>query len=448
MSTAFDERTGPAAEGHETHFRRVLGLPALVFFGLAYMVPLTVWTTYGVVTTETEGHLPLAYTVTTVAMLLTAYSYGRMVVAQPIAGSAYSYASRAFGRPLGFMVGWALLLDYIFLPMINYLVIGLYMQDYFPSTPQAMWVIIAVVLVTGLNILGIRLLAGMNYLFVAAQFIFIAVFAVMAVVHIVGDVDVQSFSAPFYDSGTDMGLVFAGAAILALSFLGFDAVSTLSEETEDPKRKIPQAIVLCALAGGLVYIFQSYLGQLAFPNFASFADRQDVASADVMKAIGGDFLNSFFTAAYVAGAFACAMASQASVARILFAMGRDGSLPRPIFGWLHPRFRTPIVGNVIVAIFGLTALFITLDTVAAMISFGALAAFSFVNLAVVKTYVIDRGRRTGGDIVKYAVIPLLGFAFTIYLWTQLSKLTFQIGLGWLAAGFVYLVYLTRGFRRR
>src|SRR3954447_21362139 len=429
---------------HETHFRRVLGLPALVFFGLAYMVPLTVWTTYGVVTTSTKGHLPLAYVLTSIAMGLTAYSYGRMVIAQPTAGSAYSYASKAFGRPLGFMVGWALLLDYIFLPMINYLVIGLYMQDYFPSIPQEVWIIVAVVLVTGLNILGIRLLAGMNLLFVAAQFVFIAVFAAMAVAKITSDVDVQSYSAPFYDSDTDLGLVFSGAAILALSFLGFDAVSTLSEETEDPRRKIPRAIVLCALVGGLVYIFQSYLGHLAFTDYKSFADHQDVASADVMKFIGDDFLNTFFTATYVAGAFACAMASQASVARILFAMGRDGSLPRPLFYRLHRKYRTPVSANVVVGVFGLTALFISLATVSSMISFGALAAFSFVNLAVIKTYVIDGGER---NLLKYVVIPFLGFAFTIYLWTQLSSLTFKVGLSWLAVGFVYLLVLTRGFRK-
>src|SRR4051812_17384826 len=220
MSTALNEPTGTAPGGHETHFRRVLGLPALVFFGLAYMVPLTVWTTYGVVTTETKGHLPLAYTVTTVAMLLTAYSYGRMVVAQPTAGSAYTYASRSFGRPLGFLVGWALLLDYIFLPMINYLVIGLYMKDYFPSTPQAMWIILAVALVTGLNILGIRLLAGMNFVLVAAQFVFIAVFAVLSIDQINGETEVHSFTAPFVSSGMDIGAIMAGAAILALSFLG------------------------------------------------------------------------------------------------------------------------------------------------------------------------------------------------------------------------------------
>jgi putrescine importer len=433
--------------GQEVRLKRVLGLPSLVFFGLAYMVPLTVWTTYGIVTTSTGGHLPLAYTITTIAMALTAYSYGRMVLVHPIAGSAYSYASRSFGRGLGFMVGWALLLDYIFLPMINYLLIGLYMQDYFPSTPQALWIILSVLLVTGLNVLGIKLLAGMNLAFVAAQFIFVAVFAVMAIGEITGEVEVQSYTAPFYDSGTELGVVFAGAAILALSFLGFDAVSTLSEETENPRRKIPLAIMLCALVGGAVYIFQSYLGHLAFPDFGVFADRQDVASADVMTSIGGDFLNSFFTAAYVAACFACAMASQASVSRILFAMGRDGSLPKPVFARLHPRYRTPVVANLVAALFGLTALFISLTTVSSMISFGALAAFSFVNLSVIKTYVIDRGRRTGADIVKFAVIPFLGFAFTIYLWTKLSELTFEIGLGWLAAGLLYLVYLTRGFRR-
>ena len=438
----------PADPAPETHFKRVLGLPALVAFGLAYMVPLTVWTTYGVVTTLTEGHLPMAYTVTTVAMLFTAYSYGRMVVLQPVSGSAYAYSARAFGRNIGFMVGWALLLDYIFLPMINYLVIGLYMEDYFPSVSQSVWIVVTVLIVTGLNILGIRLLAGMNFVLVGAQAVFIVVFAVLAIGDITGEVEVRSWTAPFVESGMDWSLIFAGSAILALSFLGFDAVSTLSEETSDPRRVIPKAILLCALAGGLVYIFQSYLGHLAFPDYGVFEDRQDVASTDVMESIGGDFLNSFFTAAYVAGAFACAMASQASVSRILFAMSRDGSLPKPLFARLHRTYRTPVAANLVVGLFGLTALFISLATVSSMISFGALAAFSFVNLAVVKSYVIDRGQRTPADLFKYALLPLIGVVFTVYLWTELSALTFQIGLGWLAAGFVALLIITRLFQRK
>lgn len=411
------------------------------------MVPLTVWTTYGVVTTTTEGHLPAAYVVTTVAMLFTAYSYGRMVVAQPVAGSAYSYTSRSFGRPIGFMVGWALLLDYIFLPMINYLVMGLYLEEYFPGVPRAVWIVLAVVLVTGLNILGIKLLASMNAVLVGAQFVFIAVFAALAISRIAGGARVHSFVAPFFQADMHVGTVVAGAAVLALSFLGFDAVSTLAEETEEPARRIPRAIVLCALIGGLVYILQSYLGHLMFPDFASFADHQDVASADVMRALGGDLLNSFFTATFISSGFACAMASQASVARVLFAMGRDGSLPRPVFGWLHRRYRTPVVANLVVGLFGLTALFIDLATVSSMISFGALAAFSFVNLCVIKHYVIDNGHRSARELVGYGLLPLIGMVITGYLWTQLSGLTFEIGLSWLIVGFAYLLWLTRMFRR-
>jgi amino acid transporter len=450
MSTAAEpSRAVPAsAEGTELHFKRVLGLPSLVFFGLAYMVPLTVWTTYGVVTSSTAGHLPAAYVVTTVAMLLTAYSYGRMVVAHPTAGSAYSYASRSFGRAIGFMVGWALLLDYVFLPMINYLVIGLYMNDYFPAIPNAAWIIASVALVTVLNILGIKLLARMNFAFIAAQFVFIAVFVALSLGKLAGDVEVKSFAAPFYESGMDVGAVFAGAAVLALSFLGFDAVSTLAEETTDPRRRIPRAIMLCTLAGGTLYIVESYVGHLVFPRFRAFAGHQDVASADVMTSVGGDLLNTFFTAAYVAGAFACAMASQASVSRIIFAMGRDGSLPRAIFARLHPRYRTPVAANLVVGAFGLTALFVSLATTSSMISFGALAAFSFVNLSVIKHYVVDGGRRAPGELVRYGLIPLVGVAFTIYLWTSLTGLTFRIGVSWVAVGFLYLLYLTRVFRRK
>ena len=205
--------------------------------------------------------------------------------------------------------------------------------------------------------------------------------------------------------------------------------------------------MLCTLVGGGLYILESYVGHLIFPDYAKFADHQDVASADVMKFTGGDFLNSFFTATYVAGCFACAMASQASVSRILFAMGRDGSLPAPVFARLHPKYRTPVMANLIVGACGLTALFISLATTSSMISFGALAAFSFVNLAVIKHYVIDGDRRSGSDIFMFGVLPFLGFVFTVYLWTKLTGFTFKVGLSWLAVGFAWLLYLTRGFRK-
>ena len=427
-------------------FQRVLGMPALVLFGLAYMVPLTVFTTYGVVNDGTDGHLPGAYVITLAAMLFTAYSYGRMVHAHPYAGSAYTYTQKSFGGHAGFVVGWALLLDYIFLPMINYLVIGIYLHAQFESVPSWVWVLLAIVLVTGLNVVGIRMVTRMNLLLVAVQIVFIVVF-IIAALKSATSAGAPSLSFPFFGGDAELGKLFGGAAILCLSFLGFDAISTLSEETHDPRRTIPRAIMLTTLAGGVMFIVISYAAYLAFPDISQFTD-VDSAALDVMKRVGGAFMSSFFTAAYLAGCFASAMASQASVSRILFAMGRDGVLPRPFFGRLSVRFRTPVLAILLVGVVSCVALFISLDLAAAMISFGALAAFSFVNLSVIKHYVVDGGRRTPGDLVRFGLVPFIGVGLTAWLWTSLSRTTFEVGLSWVAVGILYLLFLTRMFTRK
>src|SRR5690606_8287698 len=204
-----------------TRLQRVLGLPSLVLFGLAYMVPLTVFTTYGIVTQLTEGHLPTAYAVTLAAMLFTAYSYGRMVRAHPYAGSAYTYAQQAFGPHLGFVTGWALMLDYMFLPMINYLVIGIYLKASFPAVPNQVWVLGAIVVVTVLNVLGIKLVAKANLVLVGFQIVFLLVFFALAFRTMAGS-EVPTLTQPLVDANLDPSTVLAGAAILCLSFLGFD----------------------------------------------------------------------------------------------------------------------------------------------------------------------------------------------------------------------------------
>ncbi len=441
MTTSTDSSTT-----RDTGLDRVLGVPSLVLFGLAYMVPLTVFTTYGLVTDMTAGHLPGAYVVTLVAMLFTAYSYGRMVEAHPYAGSAYTYTQKAFGGHVGFMTGWALLLDYIFLPMINYLVIGIYLNASFPSVPTGVWIFGSIVLVTGFNVLGIAMVSRLNFVLVAFQAVFIVVFLGAAISTLAGS-GVPSLTAPFVGAGLEPSTLFAGAAILCLSFLGFDAVSTLSEETHDPRRRIPRAIMLVTVLGGVLFIGLSYVGHLVFPVWQDFTD-VDSASLDVMRTAGGAFLASFFTAAYVAGCFASAMASQASVSRILYAMGRDGVLPRSFFGRLSVRFRTPVLATLLVGLVSCVALFISLELAAAMISFGALVAFSFVNLSVIKHYVVDEGRRTRSDLVRFGVVPGIGVLLTLWLWTSLSGTTFLVGLTWVGVGFVYLLGLTRMFTRR
>ncbi|MGV9800876.1 APC family permease [Mycobacterium sp. NPDC003449] len=433
------------AEATEGRLRRALGLPSLVLFGLVYMVPLTVFTTYGIVTQTTGGRLPLAYLVTLAAMVFTARSYARMAVAYPVAGSAYTYAQRSFGAPVGFLAGWSLLLDYLFLPMINYLVIGIYLQAAVPAVPAWVFVLVSIAVVTVLNIVGIVSVARANFLIIAVQAIFIVTFVALACSKLfsVGTVDL---AAPFAGDGGAPGFspIFAGAAILCLSFLGFDAVSTLSEEAKDAKRSVPQAIMIATLVSGLIFVVLSYLGQLVFPS-NQFTD-VDSGSLDVMVTAGGHFLETFFTAAYVAGALGSAITSQASVARILYAMGRDGILPRSVFGHVSVRFSTPVYAILVVSVVSLLAMVIDLETLASLISFGALVAFSAVNLSVIKHYFVDRREREGGQLVNSLVLPLIGFVLTLWLWTSLSGLTLIIGLCWLAVGFVWLAGVTRGFR--
>ncbi len=334
----------------------------------------------------------MAYLVTLAAMVFTARSYARMAMAYPVAGSAYTYTQKSFGAPIGFLAGWSLLLDYLFLPMLNYLVIGIYLNAAIPAIPAWAIVLVTIVIVTVLNIVGIVSVDRANFLIIDIQAIFIVVFIVMAFIAIShsGTVDAM---APLRGDGSAGGFdpILAGAAILCLSFLGFDAVSTLSEEAKDPKRTVPRAIMIATVVSGLIFILLSYISQLVYPA-NQFAD-VDSGSLEVMTTAGGQFLNSFFTAAYVAGALGSAITSQASVARILFAMGRDGILPRKIFGHVSVRFSTPVYAIGFVSVISLAAVFVDLALLASVVSFGALVAFSVVNLSVIKHYFVDLKHR-------------------------------------------------------
>lgn len=432
--------------GHEQgQLRRVLGVPSLVLFGVVYMVPLTVFTTYGIVTQITGGRVPLAYVVTLVAMVFTARSYGRMSRAYPLAGSAYTYSQRSFGPGIGFLAGWALMLDYLFLPMINYLVIGIYLNAAFPGIASWVFILITIAIVTVLNVVGIVQVKRTNMLIIGLQLVFIVVFVAMSIGAIGGSsVDLM---APFAGTGDPGGFspVLAGAAVLCLSFLGFDSVSTFAEEAHEPKKTLPRAIMLTTVLAGVLFIGLSYIGHLVLPGH-QFTD-VDSAALDVMATAGGQFLTAFFTAAYVAGAAGSALVSQASVSRILYAMGRDGVLPTGFFGRISKRFDTPVLAILAVSVVSLAALFIDLDVLAEMISFGALIAFSVVNLSVIKHYYVGERLRSGVGVLNNLVLPLIGFGLTVWLWTSLSPRTLVVGLIWLAIGIVYLAVLTRGFRR-
>ncbi|NDO82992.1 Putrescine importer PuuP [Citrobacter sp. NCU1] len=425
--------------------RRVLKTPALVAFGLAYMVPLGVFTTYGQVTVLSEGHLPIAYLVTIATILFTALSYCRMTSALPLAGSAYSYVQRSFGGRMGFLVGWAQILDYLFLPILNYLVLGIFLHEAFPAIPAPVFVLASIISVSLLNILGVRLMTSVNFTLIAAQLIFIVLFIALSFSQ--ADLSPDALLRPLLVDSGHLGGLLAGAAVLCLAFLGFDAIATMAEEADDAKRTLPRAIIITVLLAGVIFIAVSYAAHLIYPDWQSLIPVQDTASLVVSEKVGGKWMYNFFMAAYLTGVYASAMTAQTGVSRIFYAMGREGVLPRKIFFHLHSRFHTPYRAIIFVALVSLTALELSLDLVVSMISFGALVAFTFVNLSVIKHFLINEQRRGAAALFHYGLLPLLGVGMSVWLWTNLAPDALKVGLVWLAGGFAWLLYMTRGLRQ-
>ena len=329
------------------------------------------------------------------------------------------------------------------------MLIGIYLNTQFPSVPAWAFTLTGLVIVLCFNLLGITLVHRVNAVIITLSLILVVVFVALAIKVAIGSPDTPGVFDPFLPGDTGIGPIFSGAAVLALSFLGFDAVSTLAEEAKNPRRDIPRAIILATLIGGAIFIAVSWAGALAYPDWTLFTDL-DSAGVTVMKHVGGEIIAAIFVAVFVAGSFGSGMASQVSVSRIIYSMGRDGTVP-PIFARLWAKRGTPVVATITVSLFSLLGLFITLDQAAHMISFGALAAFSMVNLGVIRVYLFPKGGRrsqpTAMEWVRYGVLPLIGFAMTVWLWTSLEGSTFIVGLIWIALGFGVIAYSTRGFRR-
>ncbi|KAM9861787.1 APC family permease [Leucobacter sp. BZR 635] len=422
--------------------RRTLGLPALVIFGLSFMSPVAVFTTFGLINQQTEGLLPATYLLATLAMLLTAYSYGRMVVAVPAAGSAYRYATHAFGPKTGFMTGWTLMLDYLFLPMVSFLLAGVYLNSIIPTVEPWVFSLGLLLLVLVLNVLGVKVVSRVSALILGVTVVVIGIFVIL------GFSNSQAVPgealASFTPTTEQFPLIVGGAAILAFSFLGFDGISTMAEEAKNPRKTVPRATVIATVLAGLIFAVVAWAGNLAHP--ATNYENPDAAGVEIMVQLGGQIFGVIFVIVYVLGCFASAMVSQASVARILFSMGRDRVLPRQL-AFLHPTRKTPVVALCLVAVVALLSTVLTIEQAVVMINFGALAAFSMVNLSVIKHYLINERQLGLGSLIRHGLIPLLGFVVTAWLWTSLTGIAFIVGFIWMGLGLVYLLVSTRGFRR-
>ncbi|MFC4777335.1 APC family permease [Paenibacillus sp. GCM10023252] len=431
-----------------TTLKRSLSVWQLVVLGLGFMTPMVIFDTFGIASDMTGGHVTGAYILALIALLFTAGSYVFMIRAYPSAGSAYTYTQKSFNPHLGFMVGWLALMDYLFLPMVNALIAQIYLASIFPDVPTWIFIVLFVVVMTLINLLTVKGTANLNSTFVIFQLVMVAAFVVFAAWGIInGTVEGKLwYPEAIFTTGIDSSSLIAGATLLVFSYLGFDAVAGFSEETADPKRTIPRALFLTALLGGLMFMISSYFVQTLYPTAADFEDFT-ASTPEIAAKFGSVFFQVLFLAAGFAGTIASAVSSQASVSRLMYAMGRDRMMPSAWFSRINSRSRTPLFNIVLVGAISLTAILFSLETAASFINFGALIAFSFVNLSVISHYVVkNKQLHSALDYLRYLVVPIIGTAAMVIMWFSLDRNSWILGLVWLLLGFICLLYTTKLFK--
>ncbi|MFL1731828.1 APC family permease [Moraxella oculi] len=442
--------------------QRNLSLWHVIIIGLAYIQPMTLLDTFGQVSDASHGHVPMSYIFALIAILLTSISYGHMIKAYPSSGSAYTYTQKSIHPAMGFMVGWSSWLDYLLSPMVNIVLAVIYLEALFPSVNAWVWVVSLTALMTGINIFGSKVVAYFNSWIVFVQLAIIAVFVWMTFSQLEagrnadGIIDAtnayQLWSmTPFWNEMTQLSAVISGATILCFSFTGFDALSSLAEETKSAKNTLPKAIFLTALIAGIIFIISTYFMQIYFPGdaLAYFGDAvAEGTQPDILKIVGGAVFQGWVLGFAIITVMASGISAHAGVSRLMYVMGRDGVISKKIFGQISPKFFTPINNILIAGLVALTAGFVNLDAVVNMISFGALVAFSFVNLSVIAKYAIrDKRTKTPKELFHYVIVPVLGFLTVVWMLHESEQQAFTLGLSWAAVGFVWLLIKTHGFKK-
>ncbi|WAU75844.1 APC family permease [Acinetobacter sp. TR3] len=439
--------------------QKTLGLWHIIIIGLAYIQPMTLFDTFGLVSEESHHHVPTSYIVALIAILFTSLSYGHMIRRYPSSGSAYTYAQKSIHPNVGFMVGWSSWLDYLLSPMVNIILAGIYLEALFPNVNHWIWVIVLTAFMTGINLRGARFVANFNSLIVLVQLIVIGVFTYLVYSKlqmgynaeglITAETRYQLWSLqPFWNELTSIGALITGATLLCFSFTGFDSLSSLAEETKDTEKTLPKAIFLTALFAGVIFIISTYFMQIYFPNDPK-SYFQDVAATqpDILLLVGGSLFQSYVLAFAIVTVMASGISAHAGVSRLMYVMGRDGVINKKIFGHISPKNFTPSYNIIIVGIVALAAGRMSLDIVISMISFGALIAFTFVNLSVISRYALRDGRTKNiKDIFNFVIIPLLGFLSVFAMWLEIEETALKYGLWWAMFGVLYLGYKTKGFK--
>ncbi len=424
--------------------RRTLTLWDLILYGVIVIQPVAPMSVFGVLSERGRGHVVTAILIAMVAMLFTGISYGRMARAYPSAGSAFTYVAQEIHPGIGYVTGWSMVMDYMLNPLICTIWCSQQAHDFAPHVPVWMWKIFFATVFTLLNIRGVKTSARINTAMAIGMGAVIAVIFVAAARYILGHPHDEAgfFTRPFYDPQTfSYRGLFGCTSIAVLTYIGFDGISTLSEEAENPRRNILLATVWTCVVIGLLSAVEVYVAQLIWPASQHFPD---VDTAYVW--VAGRAWKPLFTVVgftLLLANFGSGMGAQLGAARLLFGMGRSNALPKSFFGVVDAKHRVPrnnvfFVGGVVL----IGAFFLSYGLGAEMLNFGALIAFMGVNAAAFLRYYVRADEKKMWNLIP----PVVGFIICLALWLSLSRPAMIVGSIWMIAGIAFGVWKTKWFR--
>jgi putrescine importer len=442
---ASNSLTAPTAGSSAPRLRRALGLPALVLYGIVLIQPTAPMPLFGAAAEKAHGHVVTTILIGMVAMLFTAFSYGRMANAYPSAGSAYTYVSREIHPALGYFVGWGMIFDYVMNPIICVIWCSKAAMNIYGAIPFAVYALGFAALFTIMNLRAIEASARTNVIIATGLGVVIILFLGAAVHYLIlqPPAGFTGWTRPFYDPDHfSFGIVSAGASLAVLTYIGFDGISTLSEEVHNPRRNILLATVLVCFITGVLASIQVYAAQLVWPGW-SFPD-VDTAFCYVAGKAGGPWLFQAVNAALLVATIGSGSGAHLGAGRLLYGMGRDNAIPKKFFAAINPRTQIPANNIILVGVVTLVGAFVlTYPLGAELLNFGALVAFMGVNAACFVRYFLRRADKKALDLIQ----PTAGFCICLYLWLSLGWNAKIAGIVWLLAGVAYGAWRTSGFRK-
>jgi amino acid transporter len=445
----------------EPRLRRVLSLGDLVIYGIILIQPVAALPLFGHAYSLSQGHAVTSILLAMTAMIFTAISYGRMANRYPVAGSAYTYVGKGIHPIPGFIAGWSMFMDYLFIPILCIIFSSITANHMFPFIPFRVWIVIFTIGFTILNLNGIKVASRANWILVIIMgfVVFYFMGAAARYISVKNGIEGLFSTRPFYNPGSfSLPALGSATALAALTYIGFDGITTLSEEVKNPKRNILLAVILTCLITGVWSGAQVYLAQLSWPDWASFTsglstesartNALDTAIMSVAKRVGGTFLDTSLSFILLLGSIGSGMSGQLGASRLLYGMGRDGVIPVKIFGHLDKKHASPSYNILIIGVLACIGAFsLNYAECAQLINFGAFLAFMGVNISAAGEYFFKSTKKNIVTFLVYVLPAALGFLFCLLIWINLPLKTFIIGGSWLFAGIIYLAIRTKGFRK-